>query len=73
MEERYIHVSGRSQERRGTPQRQPQHRRPPRRREEDWDSPPRRGGGFHVMPILMGFYKVLVALSIVIVAARKML
>ena len=68
MEERYIHVSGRSQERRGTPQRQPQHRRPPRRREEDWDSPPRRGGGFHVMPILMGFYKVLVALSVLVVA-----
>ena len=63
MEERYINMS-----RRG-----PEQRRPSRRpvREEDWDEPPRkrkRTGRSPVISAAMGFYKLLVAVSAVIVA-----
>ena len=75
MEERYMNMSRRPQGRReASSQRGGYRGAPVRQRDNDWedwnDEPPRRGksGGAWVVTALMGFYKVLVALSIVIVA-----
>ncbi|NBI09312.1 LytR family transcriptional regulator [Colidextribacter sp. OB.20] len=82
MEEKYLNMSRRSPGRREAPaQRRSGHREePPRRsasvreRDSDWDDwggePPRRkkSGGDWAVSALMSFYKVLVVLSIIIVA-----
>lgn len=69
MEERYINVS---RGRRTGPARRPEQERPSRRQDDGWDDwddePPRRRGGSRAVSVLMGFYKVLVALSILVVA-----
>lgn len=79
MEEKYVNLSRRPQGRRGAPApRRPEYRDEPprlgpsRRRDDSWDDwedePPRRGGGSLAVSVLMGFYKVLVVISVIIVA-----
>lgn len=71
LKERYINMPRHSSGRREAPpdRRGGCRREPPRWQDDDWDDePPRRGGGSWAVTALMGFYKVLVVLSILVVA-----
>ena len=73
MEERYVNVSRQPSGRRGAPSQRRQAPGPRRQAgSEGWDEPPRRrgrGGRSPAAAAVMGFYKGLVVISAIIVAA----